>query len=66
MESDNYIFNPDAYFDNTYLDEWIIDKTTVDMVRDVDKSEVVGAGIIESPFLGPIPPVRLSGGVKEL
>lgn len=66
MESDNYIFNPDAYFDNTYLDEWIIDKTTVDMVRDVDKSEVVGAGIIESPFLGPIPPVRLSGGVKTL
>lgn len=24
-EQDNYIFNPDACFDNTYEDEWITD-----------------------------------------
>ena len=26
LEADNYIFNPDVYFNNTYEDEWIVDK----------------------------------------
>ncbi len=65
-DRDNYIFNPDAFFDNTYIDEWIVSDVTRAMIRDIDKSEVVNSGIIESPFLGPIPPVRLSGGVKTL
>ncbi len=63
---DNYIFNPEAYFDNIYEDGWITDETTKQMIKDIDKSEVVSAGIIDSPFLGPIPPIRLSGGVKTL
>ena len=36
------------------------------MIFDVDKSKVIGANLIESPVLGPIPPERLSGGVKTL
>ena len=36
------------------------------MIADVDKSEVVSASLIQSPVLGPISPLQLSGGVKTL
>lgn len=36
------------------------------MIRDVDKSEVIGAYLIQSPVLGPIAPLQLSHGVKTL
>jgi hypothetical protein len=36
------------------------------MIKDVDKSIVVGPHIIESPVLGAISPRELSGGVKTL
>ena len=38
LESDNYIFNPDAFFNNTYEDEWITDSFSVEMIKDIDKS----------------------------
>ncbi|MBR1796570.1 MAG: DUF4869 domain-containing protein [Clostridiales bacterium] len=66
LDSENYIYNPDAFFDNTYEDDWMMDPVTVDMVRDIDGSEVKGPRLIDSPFLGPIPTERLSGGVKTL
>jgi hypothetical protein len=56
----------DGYFDNAWKEDWMIDPLTKEMVRDIDKSEVVGPHLIESPFLGPIPPAYLSGGVKGL
>ena len=36
------------------------------MIRDVDSSEVLGTGAIDSPVMGIIPPTSLSGGVKTL
>ena len=66
LELDNYIFNPDTFFNNTYEDEWIVDPMTKDMIKDIDGSEVVGPRLIDSPFLGPISTERLSGGVKTL
>lgn len=36
------------------------------MIKDIDGSEVKGARLIDSPFLGAIPTERLSGGVKTL
>lgn len=33
------------------------------MLKDVDKSVVIGPHMIESPVLGPITPGELSGGV---
>ena len=66
VEQDNYIFDPDTYFNNTYEDEWITDELSVRMIKDIDKSDVIGAHLIESPFLGPIAVERLSGGVKTL
>ena len=66
LESDNYIFNPDAFFNNTYEDEWIMDELSKQMIKDIDGSEVIGPRVIDSPFLGSIPTERLSGGVKTL
>ena len=66
LESDNYIFNPDVFFNNSYEDEWITDPLSVEMIKDVDKSNVIGPKVIDSPFLGSIPVERLSGGVKTL
>lgn len=62
----DYIFNPDVFFDNVYEDEWMNDELTKQMVSDVDGSKVIGPHLIDSPFLGPISPDRLSGGVKTL
>ena len=60
------IYHPALYFKNCYEDEWITSDLGKAMIRDVDKSEVLGAHIIESPVLGGIGPERLSGGVKTL
>ena len=60
------IYNTAVYFQNTYQDRWITKPFSIEMIRDVDKSEVVGPSLIQSPFLGPISPLQLSGGVKTL
>lgn len=60
------IYNTPIYFKNTYRDEWILDPLDRAMIEDVDKSIVIDSGIIDSPFLGKIPPLSLSGGVKTL
>ncbi len=56
----------DLYFDNVYEDEWLKDPFVKEMINKVDQSEVVGNQLVVSPVLGPIPPERLSGGVKAL
>lgn len=65
-EDEDYIFNPDAFFNNTYEDEWITDPLSVQMVKDIDGSDVKGPRVIDSPVLGSISTERLSGGVKTL
>ena len=59
-------YHPPTYFDNRYEDQWITHPLTVEMIRDIDKSEVVGTHLIESPVLGPISTKEISGGVKTL
>ena len=60
------IYNTAAYFKYDYEDEWIVDDFVKEMVYDIDKSTVIDSGVIDSPVLGKIPPVGLSGGVKTL
>jgi hypothetical protein len=60
------IYNPALYFKNTYTDDWIIDDLSKAMIKDVDKSDVIGPRVIDSPVLGGISPRELSGGVKAL
>ncbi|SFO07105.1 protein of unknown function [Pseudobutyrivibrio sp. UC1225] len=62
----NYINNPDLFFDNTYSDEWLESDLAKEIVKDIDKSELVGPNLVVSPFLGSISINRISGGAKTL
>lgn len=63
---ENAVYHPPTYFDNQYEDEWITDSLSVEMIKDIDKSDVIGTHLIESPVLGPISIKEISGGVKTL
>lgn len=60
------VYNTAAYFKYDYEDAWITDPFVKEMIQDVDDSTVLDSGVIDSPVLGKIPPVGLSGGVKTL
>ncbi len=60
------VFNTAVYFKNAYEDEWITDPVAREMILDVDKSIVLDSAVIDSPVMGKIPPLSLSGGVKTL
>lgn len=60
------VFNTSVYFKNTYEDSWITNDFAQKMILDVDKSTVLGNAVIDSPVLGKISPLALSGGVKTL
>ena len=66
VKRDNVVKAIDPFFDSGYEDEWLLDPMVKEMIRDIDKSEVIGVHLIDSPVLGPIPPSELSGGVKAL
>jgi hypothetical protein len=65
-EADGAVYHPPIYFDNRYEDEWITDSLSAQMIKDIDKSEVVSAHLIQSPVLGSISVKEISGGVKTL
>lgn len=60
------VYNTASYFKYDYEDNWITDPFVKDMIFDVDKSTVIDSGVIDSPVLGKISPLGLSGGVKTL
>lgn len=60
------IFNTSVYFKNVYEDDWITDSFAKQMILDIDKSIVLDNSVIDSPVLGKISPLGLSGGVKTL
>ena len=64
-EMDNVEYGP-SWFKYNYKPEWLKDPLVQRMIKDVDNSEYVDGLVINSPVLGPIPPERLSGGVKTL
>ena len=65
-DMDNVIFNTSVYFKYNYQPSWLEDTDVVQMIFDIDKSVVIGNGAVESPVMGVIAPVSLSGGVKTL
>ncbi|SEA70394.1 protein of unknown function [Pseudobutyrivibrio sp. ACV-2] len=60
------IYNTSSYFKFNYEKEWLTDPFVSEMIKDVDDSVVLGTGAIDSPVMGVIAPVSLSGGVKTL
>lgn len=65
-DRDDVIYNTSVYFKFNYQPDWLQDPDIQQMILDVDKSVVLGNGAIDSPVLGVIAPVTLSGGVKTL
>ena len=65
-KGENYISNPDLYFDNTYENKWLESSLAKEIVKDVDKSDLEGPNLVVSPVLGSIPVTRISGGAKTL
>ena len=61
-----FVWNPDKYFDYNFEREWFSNPDVIQMVKDIDDSDVIAEGIIDSPYLGLITPKDLSGGVKTL
>ena len=60
------VYNTAAYFKYDYEDSWIVDSFVKEMILDVDRSTVLDSGVVDSPGLGKVPPLGLSGGVKTL
>lgn len=60
------IYNTEVYFKNVFEDHWLEDDFAREIIKGVDKSEVIDTHLIKSPVLGMIPPTMLSGGVKTL
>jgi hypothetical protein len=55
-----------GFFDFEFEPDWLISDFAKRVVKEVDKSDVIGPHLIVSPVLGPIAPSYLSGGVKSL
>lgn len=60
------IYNTEVFFKNTYEESWLLDDFAKEIIKKVDKSDVMSGRAISSPVLGIIPPTDLSGGVKTL
>ena len=65
-DNEYFINDVDTYFYNTYNKKWLTDEFSIQMIKDVDKSEVISENLIVSPVLGNISPDLLSSGVKTL
>ncbi len=64
-EKDHVLHGP-SWFRFNYRPEWFEDSLVQQMLCDIDRSAYVGGCLIQSEVLGPIPPERLSGGLKTL
>jgi len=65
-EMPDAIFNTSLYFDNTYYDAWLDDEFVREMIKSVDKAEVLSGQAVDSKALGVIPVTKISGGLKTL
>ena len=59
------ILDIDTYFNNVYEDKWLDDEQVIQIVKDIDNSELKGLNVI-SPVLGSISVRDISGGAKAL
>ena len=64
-EGEDVKYGP-TWFNYNYDPAWLKDPFVQDMIKGVDNSTYVDGLVIDSPVFGPIPPERLSGGVKTL
>lgn len=63
---ERYIFNPEAWFDNQLGEEYITGDMEREMIKDIDKCEVISKNNVIHEWLGSMSPFSLSGTVKTL
>lgn len=63
---DKYARKITTAFNALVQESVLIEPFVKEMVKDIDKSDVLYPNIINSPFIGYIPPEKLSKGVKAL
>ncbi len=56
----------DTWFNHIYSPEWFDDEDVKQIVKDIDKSDVLSPYVVVSPVLGSIPVTQISGGAKTL
>lgn len=61
-----YYLSGDKVFDYKFDKSKLMEDFSKEVIRTIDKSEVVSEHLIVSPILGAIPPSYLSGGSKTL
>ena len=59
-------FSMSGTFDWSFENHWLHDELVRAAIKDIDKSEVIGDRVIDSPVLGTISHRELSGGVKTV
>lgn len=64
-DTENVEYGP-SWFRYNYDPAWLRDPFVQKMIKEIDSSTYVDGIVINSPVLGPIPPERLSGGLKTL
>lgn len=65
-EMPNAVYNTASYFKYDYEEDWLTDPQVKKMIQDIDKSTVLANRVIDSPVLGKISQLELSGSVKTL
>lgn len=60
------IYDTASYFNHVYLDHWILEDFSKQIIKGVDRATVLSAQAVDSKALGVIPVTSLSGGTKTL
>ncbi len=63
--NDKDIISTSKYFNNSYTEAWL-DDWAKRVIREIDSSELVSEGLVQSPVLGPITLREISSGAKAL
>lgn len=66
LPQEKLLHHPSAAFKHLLMSEWFDSDLVKQMVKDIDKTEVINCNTLQSPIFGQIPPERLSTGVKGL
>lgn len=66
MSDDRVLYNVDVYFNNQMNPEWLKTDLAKEIIKDIDKSELVSPFNVISPVFGSISTTKISGGSKAL
>lgn len=62
----NTVTQPNLFFNHAWEEDWLTTDFARDAIMGIDKSKLISPNCIESPVLGQITPLMLSGGVKTV